>query len=58
MTPNNIANIRIVSQQIAETEFRTAKELVTWMGAMQAQDLLNPFSQDCQKKDQFKKNLK
>ena len=29
---------RLSNQQIANTEFQTAKELVNWMGAMQAQD--------------------
>src|SRR5829696_3376334 len=34
----DIANIRLISQQIVGTKFKTAKELVGWMGAMQAQD--------------------
>jgi hypothetical protein len=34
----DIANIRLTSQQIAQTEFKTAKDIVGWMGAMQAQD--------------------
>jgi len=38
MNQNNIANLRLSSQQIAETKFKTPKEIVGWMGAMQAQD--------------------
>lgn len=38
MTVKEISNIRLLSQQIAGTEYRTAKEVVGWMGAMQAQD--------------------
>jgi hypothetical protein len=34
----NIANIRLASQQLAGTKFKTPKDLVSWMGAMQAQD--------------------
>lgn len=34
----DIANLRLVSQHITETKFTSAKELVAWMGAMQAQD--------------------
>ena len=34
----DIANIRLFSQQIERTNFKTAKEIVGWMGAMQAQD--------------------
>jgi len=33
-----IANTRLISQHIAGTKFQSAKELVSWMGAMQAQD--------------------
>jgi hypothetical protein len=33
-----ISNTRLFSQKIAGTEFNTAKEIVSWMGAMQAQD--------------------
>lgn len=36
MKPEDIGNIRLSSQQIAETQFKTAKEIVGWMGAMQA----------------------
>lgn len=35
---NLISNARLFSQRIAKTEFKTAKEIVSWMGAMQAQD--------------------
>jgi hypothetical protein len=34
----DIANSRLISQQIEKTKFKTAKEVVGWMGAMQAQD--------------------
>lgn len=34
----NIANNRLFSQQIAKTNFNTEKDVVGWMGAMQAQD--------------------
>lgn len=38
MNPKDIANIRLINQQITETKFKTVKDLVGWMGAMQAQD--------------------
>ena len=38
MTVKEISYIRLLSQQIAGTEYKTAKEIVGWMGAMQAQD--------------------
>ena len=38
MQVNNIAKARLVNQQISGTKFKTAKEIVGWMGAMQAQD--------------------
>jgi hypothetical protein len=34
----DIANLRLVNQQIARTKFASPKEIVAWMGAMQAQD--------------------
>ena len=34
----DIVNFRLISQQIAGTTFKTAKDIVGWMGAMQAQD--------------------
>ena len=34
----DIANNRLISQQITDPKFQTVKELVHWMGAMQAQD--------------------
>ena len=40
MTLTDISNIRLFSQRIAGCEFKTAKEIVSWMGAMQAQDYL------------------
>jgi hypothetical protein len=39
MTLPDIAKTRLVSQQIARTKYQTAKDIVSWMGAMQAQDL-------------------
>lgn len=36
--PTDIANARLISQQIAEPGFSSIKDLVGWMGAMQAQD--------------------
>ena len=38
MNLTDIAKIRLISQQIAGTKFKTAKDIVAWMGAMQAQD--------------------
>lgn len=38
MTLKEISNIRILSQRIGATEFKTAGDVVGWMGAMQAQD--------------------
>lgn len=38
MTPTDISSLRLINQQIAAPQFTTAKELVGWMGAMQAQD--------------------
>jgi hypothetical protein len=38
MTSNEISNTRLISQKIAVPEFKTAKEIVSWMGAIQAQD--------------------
>jgi hypothetical protein len=38
MTLEEISNIRLISQQIAAAKSDTAKEIVNWMGAMQAQD--------------------
>jgi len=38
MNLTEIANSRLISQQIAGTKFKTAKQIVSWMGAMQAQD--------------------
>ncbi len=33
-----IADIRLINQQLAGTNFKTPTEIVSWMGAMQAQD--------------------
>jgi hypothetical protein len=38
MTFNDIALYRLINQQLAASNFKTAKDLVGWMGAMQAQD--------------------
>jgi hypothetical protein len=38
MTLNDISNIRLNSQKIVATEFKTANQIVNWMGAIQAQD--------------------
>jgi hypothetical protein len=39
MTLKEVANLRLINQQIAVSEFHSPKELVSWMGAIQAQDL-------------------
>ncbi len=38
MNLKDIAKARLINQQIAGTRFKTAKEIVRWMCAMQAQD--------------------
>jgi hypothetical protein len=38
MVSINIANSRLINQQIAENKSDTVKEIVRWMGAIQAQD--------------------
>jgi len=38
MKLTEISTIRLINQRIANTEFRSAKEIISWMGAMQAQD--------------------
>ena len=38
MTEKNIPNLRLIAQQIADPEFHSPQETVSWMGAMQAQD--------------------
>lgn len=38
MTLCDIANLRLNNQQITGTSFKTAKEIISWMGEMQAQD--------------------
>jgi hypothetical protein len=38
MDPSTISRLRLISQQIANTNFSSAQEIVGWMGAMQAQD--------------------
>ena len=38
MTLTEISHIRLISQKIAMTDFKSAPEIVRWMGAMQAQD--------------------
>jgi hypothetical protein len=38
MTPQEIAHLRLLHQQIARPAFATAGEVVAWLGAVQAQD--------------------
>lgn len=38
MTLTDVSNIRLINQQITTTKFSTIKDIVGWMGAMQAQD--------------------
>ena len=38
MNTTDISTLRLHNQQVAATKFKSAKELVGWMGAMQAQD--------------------
>lgn len=38
MTLIEISNGRLKSQKVSEPEFKNPKEIVSWMGAMQAQD--------------------
>jgi hypothetical protein len=38
MTLNEIANLRLSNQQISATNFTSPKDIVDWLGAMQAQD--------------------
>ena len=38
MTTFEISNTRLINQKIKSTEFTSAKDLVSWMGAMQSQD--------------------
>lgn len=39
MNFDDISNLRLINQQIVETKFKTPKDIVGWMGAMQAQDI-------------------
>lgn len=39
MKQTDISNLRLINQQVITSKFKTAKEIVDWMGAMQAQDL-------------------
>ena len=34
----DVSRIRLANQQVSASEFRTPGEIVSWMGAMQAQD--------------------
>jgi hypothetical protein len=36
--PDNISSLRSFNQQITVSKFKTAKEIVSWLGAIQAQD--------------------
>lgn len=38
MTINDITNARLINQQLAETTFKKPAEIVSWLGAMQAQE--------------------
>jgi hypothetical protein len=38
MTPADIASLRLYAQHIAQADFTSAEQVVSWMGAMQAQD--------------------
>lgn len=38
MNPSDVPNLRLVNQHIEQQNFKTVSELVSWMGAMQAQD--------------------
>lgn len=38
MKQSEIANLRLINQQVAGTKFKFPEEIVRWMGAMQAQD--------------------
>ncbi|HEY5408092.1 MAG TPA: winged helix DNA-binding domain-containing protein [Ginsengibacter sp.] len=38
MNFKNISNVRLIAQQITTPTFTTPKEIVSWMGALQAQD--------------------
>jgi hypothetical protein len=38
LNQSDIAHIRLASQQLAETKLTSPKEIVSWMGAIQAQD--------------------
>jgi hypothetical protein len=40
MTLNEISNFRLTSQKVEKSEFTSPQEIVSWMGAMQAQDYL------------------
>jgi hypothetical protein len=40
MTPRDILYRRLANQQIARPKYRTPREMVAWLGAMQAQDYL------------------
>jgi hypothetical protein len=40
MSLKDVANSRLVNQHIVDCQYSTAKDIVAWMGAMQAQDYL------------------
>ena len=40
MKPPDILQMRLLNQQLVSTEFKTPKEIVTWMGAVQAQEFI------------------
>jgi hypothetical protein len=41
MTPADIIRLRLANQQLSQHEFKTPGQLVSWLGAVQAQDYLN-----------------
>lgn len=40
MTLTDISNLRLISQKINGSKFNSAREIISWMGAMQAQDFI------------------
>jgi hypothetical protein len=53
-----ISKSRLFSQQIIDTQFETPKEIVSWMGAMQAQDyIMAKWAVGVRLKNQTEKNI-
>ena len=38
LKPSEIANFRLIHQQLTGTSFKTGKEMVAWLGAVQGQE--------------------